>query len=408
MKILVLSTTFPLPANTGTKLRVYNTLKELSRKNHLHLVSLVHEKSEFKYVDDLKKNCETIYPLKLNSSKAFSIIRTIFSRFPYRVNRFKHREFGKQVRQLIQENEFDVIWVNSMNMGVYLDKNSLSNEIVVLDQHNVDELVWRKLYENSDNFIVKRFGRSNAQKHIRLREKLVELFDVSLSVCQEDAEFTRRWAPNSLHVWVAPNGVDTEYFKPTGDTKEENIIMFCGSMSVNMNIDAVDRFAKQVFPSVKQEIPDCEFWIVGKDPVPKVKALENYQGIKVTGTVADVSPYYEKAVLFVAPFRFGGGTKLKILESMAAGIPIVSTDVGCQGIEVINGKHIVIENDLNNFAAKVVYLLNNREEGKMVSQSARNLVEEKYSWKGIVNKIESQLENLVQEGPKKDYQNLLC
>jgi len=309
---------------------------------------------------------------------------------------------------LIQENEFDVIWVNSMNMGVYLDKNSLSNEIVVLDQHNVDELVWRKLYENSDNFIVKRFGRSNAQKHIRLREKLVELFDVSLSVCQEDAEFTRRWAPNSLHVWVAPNGVDTEYFKPTGDTKEENIIMFCGSMSVNMNIDAVDRFAKQVFPSVKQEIPDCEFWIVGKDPVPKVKALENYQGIKVTGTVADVSPYYEKAVLFVAPFRFGGGTKLKILESMAAGIPIVSTDVGCQGIEVINGKHIVIENDLNNFAAKVVYLLNNREEGKMVSQSARNLVEEKYSWKGIVNKIESQLENLVQEGPKKDYQNLLC
>jgi len=124
--------------------------------------------------------------------------------------------------------------------------------------------------------------------------------------------------------------------------------------------------------------------------------------------VADVSPYYEKAVLFVAPFRFGGGTKLKILESMAAGIPIVSTDVGCQGIEVINGKHIVIENDLNNFAAKVVYLLNNREEGKMVSQSARNLVEEKYSWKGIVNKIESQLENLVQEGPKKDYQNLLC
>jgi glycosyltransferase involved in cell wall biosynthesis len=173
--------------------------------------------------------------------------------------------------------------------------------------------------------------------------------------------------------------------------------MFCGAMDVTMNIDAVERFANEVFPKVKQEMPDSEFWVVGKDPMKKVKALGSQQGIKITGTVEDVRPYYEEATLFVAPFRFGGGTKLKILEAMAMGIPIISTDVGCQGIEVVNGEHVIIENNLNNFAPKIMHLLNCKEERKMISKNARYLVEEKYSWKGIISNIERKIRDLVKE-----------
>lgn len=396
MKILVLSPTFPLPAQSGAKRRIYHTIKELSKRNEIHLISLVQEEAELECREELEKICESVYPVKQKSNR-FTIVRSVLSRYPYRVIKFGNQAFSSELRNVVEDIQFDIIWVNFMNTGIYLDHQLVSDKLIVLDQHNVDELVWRRFSENSDNFLPRAFGKLNARKHIRLRNNLLPFFDVILSVCREDADFMKQVTSRETEIWTVPNGVDINYFKPRQDrfTNESKVILFCGSMDVKMNIDAVTRFAENVFPEIKQRVPEAEFWVVGKDPVSKVRKLSNRDGIKVTGTVNDVRAYYNKAALFVAPFRFGGGTKLKILESMAMGVPIVSTNVGIQGINVKDGENVILANDADVFVDKVVYLLSDRDKQKYLSENAMKLAKERYSWENIISEVEKKLLTII-------------
>jgi glycosyltransferase involved in cell wall biosynthesis len=208
----------------------------------------------------------------------------------------------------------------------------------------------------------------------------------------------RERVPNYCHVWIAPHGVDIEYFQPTSAWENKsNIIIFCGSMNVTMNVDAALRSAQKIFPIVRNAVPDAEFWIVGRNPDRRVLKIAGLEGITVTGTVEDVKPYYEKAKVAVAPFRYGGGIKVKILEAMAMGVPVVSTDVSCFGLEVTPGKHILTANDDEAFAKQVVLLLKDSSLWKKLSDEGRLLVKQKYVWRSIVEEVVAHLENLVAE-----------
>jgi len=221
---------------------------------------------------------------------------------------------------------------------------------------------------------------------------LLQRVDVILSVSEEDAAFTRARLPNpATKVWVVPNGVEIGSFVPNRPLPENRII-FCGAMDILMNIDAVVRFARRVFPEVREIVPDAEFWIVGRNPDDKVRALDSIPGVKVTGQVADVRPYYAKSKVAVAPFRYGGGTKLKVLEAMALGVPVVATPIGCQGIKCVSGKHLLVEEAEEEFALSVVNLLNDDVLWKSIVVEARRLVEQRYSWEKILEKVIHQLE----------------
>lgn len=168
-------------------------------------------------------------------------------------------------------------------------------------------------------------------------------------------------------------------------------------MDITMNMDAVARFAKDIFPFVRRSVPDAEFWIVGRNPGTTVRRLESVAGIRVTGSVSDVRPYYEKARVAIAPFRYGGGTKLKVLEAMAVGVPVVATKVGSQGIEAVPGQHLFIEDKSEEFAQRVIDLLRNSDLWRTMSVAARRLVEPKYSWTSIMSDAGRRLEMLVED-----------
>ncbi|MEM4202673.1 MAG: glycosyltransferase [Candidatus Methanomethylicaceae archaeon] len=397
MKVLMLSPIFPYPLNLGAKIRIYYVLRELARAGHeVTLVCLNEEGIKPLELEVIKSYCRRleIVPVKLKS-RTWTALRALFSHKTYGLAKFESVELRKRIADTLCE-PYDVVWVHFMESLAYLPDFSLHPKpLVILDQHNADELFWAN-YARSGLPWVRFFAWQNIWKLRWFQRQVLRIVDVVLSVSEEDAAFTRMCLPNpSTQVWVVPNGVDTEYFQPQSNKERQNRIIFCGAMDIFMNIDAVVWFARNVFPKVREAVPDAEFWIVGRDPTPDVRALGAIPGVYVTGRVEDVRPYYAKAKVAIAPFRYGGGTKLKILEAMASGVPVVATPIGCQGIKAVSGRHLFIAERGEVFTNWVITLLREGALRERVAVEARRLVEQEYSWQGILREPISRLEQLV-------------
>jgi len=398
MRILMLSPELPWPLDMGSKHRIYHILRELERAgNEVTLLALSHEPYGRDEIEALGPHCVRLYIVPVhNRSRVKAAWKAFFSGSSYRVAKFESPEFMKRVVKVFYD-QFDVIWVHFLETLAYLPKEfgSEKKSVLLLDQHNADERVW-ETYAREGWPWVRLFAKFNLWQLRRIQASLLKQVDVILSVSEEDADFTRTRLPNpAKQVWVVPNGVDTESLRPSDTAERRNRIIFCGAMDVLMNIYAVDWFARRVFPKVRESVSNAEFWIVGRNPVSKVKALTSLSGVQVTGRVDDVRPYYTKSKIAVAPFRYGGGTKLKVLEAMALGVPVVATPVGCQGIEVAPGKHLFKEEKEEAFAQRVVNLLQDERLRQIMAKEARRLVEERYSWHAIMGDAVKRLEQMA-------------
>jgi glycosyltransferase involved in cell wall biosynthesis len=206
------------------------------------------------------------------------------------------------------------------------------------------------------------------------------------------------------NIRVIPNGVDVGYYSGkgiahacsrSGQHESNPTILFVGSMDYHANIDAVIWFSRTVWPEIARNHPDLQFTIVGRDPAPEVRALAS-DCIHVTGTVEDVRPFYASALAAIAPLRSGSGTRLKILEAMAAGVPVVSTRLGAEGIEVEDGVHLLLADTGPEIAAAVHRIASSEETRARLSQAARGLVRKVYDWSAIGNELCALHEDLVE------------
>jgi glycosyltransferase involved in cell wall biosynthesis len=268
-----------------------------------------------------------------------------------------------------------------------------------LDQHNLDEMVWERHMAASRSLWRKAFATLQRAKIIRLQRTWLPRFDMVLSVSPQDMRRTADYLPDAGTLWLAPNGVDTEYFQPGGGPPAGSPprLVFIGSMDAAMNQDAARWFARQVFPLVRAQVPQAEFWVVGRNPGAEVRKLSQIPGVQVTGGVADVREYYRQAAVFVVPSRMGGGTKLKTIEALAMGCPVVSTSIGAQGLDVVHEEHLLLADDPAGMAASVLVLLTDRPRAAALGQRARRLAESRYDWGAIVMGVEAHLHQLASQ-----------
>ena len=365
-------------------------------------MSLVHEESEMQYINELKQFCKNVYLVRINYSKKLSAIKTLFSPLPWDTVAFYSKDMKNKAREITTSQKFDVIWINFLSMANYIDRKYTSKSVIILDQHNVDELVWKNYAQSSRNLPLKLFSSINYQKIKGYQRKTIKNFQAVACCSNNDADFMRRSIPEYVQTWLVPNGVDTEFFKPeVSYARKANIIMLCASMNVGMNIEAAYHFAKEVFPAIKEKVPDSQFWIVGRKPDSKLRALDKEGYIKVTGSVPDVRPYYNKARVIVAPYKLGGGTKLKILEAMSMNLPIVATSTGFQGIDLPVDAQIYVRDNMSEFAEAIIAILHPTETDKNgATNTSRNFVEKKYGWGCIIDNIEPKLIDLVKNNHK--------
>ncbi len=375
MKILIISTQVPYPPSDGASIRIFNLIRELSRAHEVLLATIVRSPAEQENLDGLRPFCREIHAVSLPRGKWkrwTQILTSPFVRDPHLVRINRSEELQQIVSRLAPQ--VDVIQAEFPQGGQYINGSA---NVTVLDEHNVESELLRSACR-FDTWSARRFFDTlQLKKMARFESHLCARVDAILATSGDDASLLRTYNRN---VMVVPNGIHET--TADGEGSAGPVVTFTGLMNYRANVDAVSYFVRSMWPLVCQAVPDAKLYIVGRKPTPEVLRLRS-STIAVTGEVQDVEPYLQRTSVFVAPIRAGSGTRIKILQAMSQSLPVVSTSLGCQGLEVENGKNILIEDDPKAFAARVVSLLRDPSERARIGSAGWNLVNQRYTWRSI-------------------------
>jgi polysaccharide biosynthesis protein PslH len=390
MKILWIARTCPYPPNDGEKIRVFNLVKNLAHHDITLVFRAMHE-SELQGGSALLEYCRQVKCAYIPSpsshlTRVSWCLPFVFTRYPISLATVYFKEIAAILQELCDNNSYDVVHVEHSSLTIYLDRLKFKNKpCTILTLHNIDYVRNSRVMVNTRFGIYKLFLYYNQLKFKKWETDSVMQYDRVIAVSGTDKETIEQMGV-SHDIDVVPNGVDTENLKMMATRNGSHTIVFVASMDSESNHDAAVYFLEQIFPMVKAKVPSAALYLVGRNPKNELKAFHNNADILVTGEVPDVRSYYEKAAVAVVPLRSGGGTRLKILEAMALGIPVVSTTVGCEGLEVENGKHLLVADDPDRFAAAIFQVFDDNGLCQSLIHASRKIVEEQYDWRTIAAK----------------------
>lgn len=394
-KVLVITTRLPYPMISGAKIRAFHILQALARRHRITIVSFYASREEEKYFGvfgDMGVNLVPIYNPDIDGAIRFKhIVRSLLSGLPLTVSKYWDKRMADAVCGLIRDS--DAVYCEHMHMSPYIMK---SNGLVkVLDAHNVETQIGNRLASVESNLLKKIVLALNGKAMERYEKTICAKYDMILSVSRQDqgvleSEFGAKC------VRLLENGVDTRYFNavPVPCSEKPLKLVFVGAMDWFPNSDAVRYFVKKTLPLLRAELPQIEFDIVGKNPPDDIRALSGTAGVRVTGTVDDVRPYVRNSRVVVVPLRIGGGSRLKILEAFSLGVPVVSTTVGCEGIECRDGRELLVADDPKGFASCILRLLRDPSLCAHLADNARRLATGTYSWDVVCSKLPSYFDAL--------------
>jgi len=282
--------------------------------------------------------------------------------------------------------------------GLAIKEMSLpSPPLVIFDDINAEYMLQRRAFETDIKhpslWLGAFYSLLQWQKLRRYETEACRRMDKVVVVSQADRIALQRLLPG-VESAVVPNGVDTSYYLPAHMEKESDTsLVFTGKMDFRPNVDAVLWFGQKVWPLIQQDVPKARFNVVGRDPHPRLRPLRGLPGITVTGYVEDIRPHIAEAGVYVVPLRVGGGTRLKVLEAMSMSKAIVSTSLGCEGIDMMPGLELLIADEPRSFAKKAVSLMQDRERRIELGLAARRLVEARYDWQHITSLMEQVYES---------------
>lgn len=380
MKILYLCHRIPYPPNKGDKIRSYHQVSHLARGHSVHLACLVDDADDLPYAASLEPICASVDAVYQRRDLFRLLANMAFlGRKPLSVASFHSRELERRIHRRLGSGGIDAIWIFSSAMAQYVPPGCGIPTIV--DFVDADSEKWRAYAERSAPPLSWIY-RLEAEQLARFEAKVGRASDHAIFVSQTEADFVKDALGGGL-VSVVPNGVDLDYFRPEPNGVaggETPIIAFVGVMNYRPNVDAVSHFCDAIFPLVQKCLPQVQFWIVGRSPTRRVRALARRSHVTVTGSVPDVRPYLKQASLSVAPFRIARGVQNKVLESMAMGIPVVGTKSAFQGIQATEMDGVRIVDEPAAFAEQVVGLLGDPAVRATCSKQARCFVEHHHRW----------------------------
>jgi polysaccharide biosynthesis protein PslH len=297
---------------------------------------------------------------------------------------------------VLRSGQYDSVQIEGTQLMAYLHviQESRGQHPIVIDWHNVEsELVSR--YANTTRSWLKKIAAARTATLLeRAEDKLLESSLTHTVASERERKKLLARCPNA-NIHIIPNGVDANYFsakeirkasRRAGQSDSKPTILFVGLMDFHANIDAVTWFSRNVWPEIARNHPEIQFQIVGRNPAPEVRALASDR-IHVTGTVDDVRPYYASAVAAVVPLRSGSGTRLKILEAMAAEVPIVSTRLGAEGIDAEHNVQLLLADSGPEITAAIDRIVSSDETRKRLTAAARELIVARYDWSAIGERL---------------------
>jgi glycosyltransferase involved in cell wall biosynthesis len=414
MRILFLSQIVPWPLDAGPKIKSWNVLQYLKEAGHeVWFVSFIRAEEE-KHREKVEQLCDRSWFVPLKRSRISDAIYFLKSRFsgrPFLVERDRSVKMRRVVKSIVSKNKIDIYHADQITMTQYVfpeelneEENTLyKNAKSVFDAHNA---TWKILDRaaSESKFPALWLYQDEAIRLKKYERHIIESFDHTFTVSDADKEAFLELFPGhgevSEKISVVPIGINTSQYPNYVDNgKEEFHILTLGSLNYPPNAEGIRWFMKDVYPKILSKIPQAFLWVIGKNPPPDFYEIEKQysENMKITGYVDDLNPYFSKSSLAVIPVRVGGGMRVRILECFARQIPVITTSIGAEGIDVNNLIDILIEDDETMFAERSEQVLRDQDLQEQIIKNAKILVERKYDWSVVLKNVSSVFDALVDQ-----------
>lgn len=397
MNVLYLFPYLPTPPVSGGALRVYHILKHLVRHHNVTVAGysengdLQHFKKAFPELKDKMHFISRNYRVK-NKHRRLLQFYSQFTSHSYWYHWAKSVPFEQELNDLLESRNFDIVQAEFASMGHFDLK---TDAIRILDAHNVEYDNFQRMSSLDWSWIRKKFYKREFEKSYREEIRAFKKQDGIMVTSERDGAIIAKDVPE-VPRFVVPNGVDTEYFTSNGEEPEPYSIVFTGAMKYVPNYDGMIYFLDEIFPLIQKQQPEAKVYIVGSKPPPVLQERRS-RSVIVTGFVEDVRPYIDRASVFVVPLNMGSGTRLKVVEALSMKKPVVSTSIGCEGIEVDDREHLLIRDKPEAFAEAVLQLFKDETLRRKLISNGYDLVQSTYDWHVIGESIDRAYQKLTQE-----------
>jgi polysaccharide biosynthesis protein PslH len=391
MNILQITNRFPWPLKDGGALGYYNFTKGYHQAGvNLTLASLNTEKHLIVY-EELPNHVKELADIHLtyvdNRIKPLDAFLNLFTNKSYHVERFISSDFEKQLKELCQRKTFDVVVFESIFVAPYLNViRQNSKAVCVLRQHNIEYKIWETLAEIEGNILKRWYLKLLAKRLKKYELNQLNLFDGISAITQIDKDLLLA-ANCHQPIEVFPFGIPTDSLSVNRENMEILSVFHLGSMDWMPNQEAMKWFIQEVWDKVNREFPTLPFYLAGRNIPDSFFAYDKQRNVHVLGEIDDAIAFMNQKAIMIVPLFSGSGIRVKILEGMALGKCIISTDLGAQGIDITDGENILIANTAEEFVKKISYLVAHPNEITRIGNNASSLAKEKYDNQKIIQKL---------------------
>ncbi len=402
LKILMLTPYLPYPLLSGGQIRTYNLLKKLADKYDVTLFALIKDESERQYLPELEKYCSKVKLFK-RSGKPFTlknIFRTAFSSYPFLVIRNRSPETIKAVKKELTTTHYDLIHAETFYMMPHIPETKVP---ILLVEQTIEYLGYESFADKVKLWPVRQVLKLDISKIRQWEEYYWKSCTQLITMSEEDKMFIAQTV-DAQKIDVVSNGVDVKWFAE----KERRLPEFPTVLSVGTfnwlpNVEAVNFLVQKVWPIIKEKMPEAKLWIVGNAPTPEIFEYQKKDtSITITGGIPDIRDAFTQAHVLVAPVFSGKGTRYKILEAMAAGTPIVASEIAVEGLDVENGNQVLTSNTPEGIAELTMKVLKDPALQKSLAKNGKTFVTSKYDWDFIGEKLDSIYLRLVSRSHEKE------
>ncbi len=396
MRFLYLTAQLPEPPHAGGTLRTNGLLRGVHAAGHeVHILSFATPEALVRNraaLDEFCTSIDVVHPP--HRSLIYRLRDLLLTRAADMQGRFASALYEERLRVVLSQTPFDLIQIESLEMAIYLPivKQMQPQTPVIYDSFNAEYDLQHTIFQidrrNPRRIAGAVYSFIQWRRLTHFERHVCETVDHVIAVSEADAEAFHRLAPGSP-VSVVPNGIYTAPYAHTDSSLnlDRCALVFTGSMNYRPNVDAALWFVEHILDKVRVRVPEAKFFVVGSQPHARLDSLRQRPDVEITGWVPEVKPFLHAAAVYVVPLRMGSGTRLKLLQAMAAGCAVVSTTIGAQGLQVHHGRELLLADSANAFAEAVIKLLENPSERDFLGQAGANYVKMYHDWSAIVPKL---------------------
>jgi sugar transferase (PEP-CTERM/EpsH1 system associated) len=384
MHVLFISTRSPWPLNGGHPLRTFHLLREAARRHQVSFLTFIQHKEEWDGLRVLEEFCDSVTALEVPSDAgraalAAGLAKNLVSPLPFVATKYDAPAMRAAIRDACGRAKVDLLHLDMLPLAVYA--KAAGAVPVVLVDHNVEHVLLQRRAK-TERGVARRFWEVQAERLKAFEASAVRDATRTIAVSEVDAAILRSMAP-SAEVRVVSNGVDAEFFQPGREPEDPDALVFVGAMTHYPNVDSVRYFVEEIWPRIRAARPGARITMIGAHPPDSIRAFGAAPGVEIAGQVPDIRPHVQRAAVYVVPLRVGGGTRLKILDALAMGKAIVSTSVGCEGLEVEDGRDIAVADTAEAFAHRTLALMDDAALRAAMGRAARHTAETRYGWERL-------------------------